>query len=312
MRANSLAALISLGNEGLEAMSARIRALVSDPDAAVRALARQALAILARFGKPMLIEARALPLDGFAETLVDDAALKKAGKALETTALHALTRDGRGVVRANAWHGLATLGPLPADLALEAAVACKDAEADVRREAALALRKCPAIVLGHVLPPLVIASRDADKTVAQAARQAIFSQGKQAVSHLIELFGERDGRVHEPAVALATALDHDAVPALVEALDAPLPLVRLGALQALTGIGGKALDHAAAKVLAQLTNSHDPVRAAALRAIEQLEPATCKKFPALRSQLLQIWRADASLVVRQAAEKTLARVQAVS
>ena len=103
--------------------------------------------MLAQYGRPVALPVRELPLAGFAEGVLDDAALTKAGRAMETEALRALTRDGRSSVRANAWKGLAAQGPLDEVWSLQAAVACKDDDADVRREAAQALRKCPASVL---------------------------------------------------------------------------------------------------------------------------------------------------------------------
>jgi HEAT repeat protein len=308
VRANALAGLINLGHDALLACQRRILAMASDPATEVQALARQAGGILARYGKPLTLDARVLPLDDFADHLVDDAALKKAGRKIEAVALEALTRDGRAVVRANAWKGLASLGPLEPGLAMAAAVACKDGEADVRREAALALRHCPESVLPQVLPPLVVASRDADKTVAQAARTAIFSLGRKAAPHLVTLFGERDGRMHEPAVALAIALDADALPDIVAALDASLPLVRAHALQALAEIGGKALDDALPKALAALQDSYDPMRLHAVVAIGKMTAAAWKKQPGLRDRLLTLWRQDPSYVVRQAVERLLPRL----
>jgi hypothetical protein len=310
VRANALAGIIMLGHEALQASQRRSTAMAADPAPEVQALARQALALIARQSRPLLLEPRALPLDDFADRVMDDAALKKAGRKLESTALQALAHDGRPVVRANAWKGLAALGPLDAATALVAAVACKDSDAAVRREAALALRHCPNDVLPMVLPPLVVASRDADKAVAQAARQAVFSHGKVGAEHLVALFGERDGRVHEPAVALAIALDADAAAAVVVALDAALPLIRANALTVLAGIAGKWLDDAAPKVVARLGDSYDPARVQAVLAVAAMSPATWKKHAGLKFMLLQMWRGDPSLPVRTAAERALAKLSA--
>lgn len=312
VRANALAGLLLLGHEALTASERRLRAMASgDPATEVRRLARQAVSLLAQYGRATTLPARALPLAGFGDGMLDDAALQKAGRAMELEALQALTRDGRASVRANAWKAIAALGPLDEVWALQAAVACKDAESDVRREAALALRKCPASVLPQVLPPLVVASRDADRSVAQAARTAVFSQGKLAAPQLVVLFGERDARVHAPAVALAAALEADAVTAVTEALDAPLPLVRLHALQALAAIGGKPLDAAAGKITACLRDSHDPVRGQALLTLAQLSASACKSLKGLSEHVSTLRREDPSLTVRQAAERAALHLAAL-
>lgn len=308
VRGNALAAVISLGTAALLEAQPVITPLARDISPHVASMARQALGILARKAKPQHQEARLLPLDEFADQLVDDAALKKVGKQLQADALLALCRDGRPFVRANAWKGLASLGALSPEATLLAAVACRDGEAHVRREACVALRQIPNDLIGVGVTALAMASRDADKTVAQAARQAVFHHGKKAVPHLIELFGAREAQISDPAVHLAAALETDAAAEVVAALDAALPTTRENAVIALAEMGGKPLEDALGAIVRRFADSHDGARLQAIDAVGRMKPAAWKKQANLADLLKHMWREDANRAVRNAAGHLFARL----
>jgi HEAT repeat protein len=299
--------LTSLGEGALVQSNAQVIVMTRDQDPAVRGLARQALGIIARATRPHMAEVRPLPLEDFATKVVEEQELKKASKKLSVDALLALTRDGRETVRVNAWRGLQALGSLDETGALQAAVACKDGDPVVRREAALTLRGCPEDALPQVLPVLVQLSRDPEKAPAQAAKQIVYSFGKKAVPHLLHLFAAREGHVNSEAVKLAVALSDDSTPAILAALDSPLPLVRENALQALGQIGGKALDGALDRVMARTADSHDGARLAALQAVMQMTPATWskplsdKRLGTVRDVAKRMSREDSLRIVREAA-----------
>lgn len=308
VRGNALAAVISLGTAALLEAQPVITPLARDISPHVASMARQALGILARKAKPQHQEARLLPLDEFADQLVDDAALKKVGKQLQADALLALCRDGRPFVRANAWKGLASLGALSPEATLLAAVACRDGEAHVRREACVALRQIPNDLIGVGVTALAMASRDADKTVAQAARQAVFHHGKKAVPHLIELFGAREAQISDPAVHLAAALETDAAAEVVAALDAALPTTRENAVIALAEMGGKPLEDALGAIVRRFADSHDGARLQAIDAVGRMKLTAWKKQANLADLLKHMWREDANRAVRNAAGHLFARL----
>lgn len=302
LRANSLAGLMLMGVSALEPAQRIVIALGRDGDPAVRTLARQALTQISRSSSPAFAEVRPLPLNDFADVLVDEADLKKATRQLEGTALLALARDGRGMVRANAWRSLACGGALSPEAALLAGVAVRDSEAQVRREAALALRQVDEASFAHILPQLLLGSRDQDKGVAQAVRQAILSQGKKAVPHLISQFSARQADLGAAALHNVVLFEGDAVPALQQALTAGHPLTREFALAALQDLGGAAVDGVLERLIDLCNDGFDGVRLRAVRALASLSPKAAK---AHRERLLGLANSrannDASLAVRNAA-----------
>ncbi|MSP92696.1 MAG: hypothetical protein EXR79_12980 [Myxococcales bacterium] len=301
VRCNALAGLIGLGSDALVQSTAQVTIMTRDQDPAVRALARQALSMIARATRPHIAEVRPLPLDDFADKVVDEAEMKKASKKLSASALLALAQDGRPLVRGNAWRGLQALGPLDSEAAMRAAVACKDVETDVRREAALSLRGCPDEALATVVPVLVHLARDPDKAASQAARQIVFSFGKKAVPHVVALFAARDGAANAAAVRIAVAMSDDSAPGVLAAIESPLPLVRENALRALADIGGKVLDGAMDRVVARLSDSHDGARFAAVAALRGMSADVWRKRGDLRDVARRLAREDSSRVVRDAA-----------
>jgi len=309
VRANAIAGLSLLGASALQDHQYLLTLLGRDAHVPVRTLARQALTLISRATSPRFVEVRPLPIEAMDRQLADDAALKKAARQLETAALIALSRDGRELVRANAWRSLASLGPLdPAGAAL-AAVAVKDSDAQVRREACLALRQCPEVALDAAAPPLLLATRDGDRAVQQAARQALLSQGKRAIGLSIEFLGHAQPALQDAAIAMLVQLEQDAAPALFKALSSPAPVVRENAIVALADVGGKGLESAADALQTLTADIGDGVRVQAFRAIVRLSIATLK---ARRGALLDIarrgWREDAVLAVRNAAQVLLARL----
>ncbi len=302
LRANALAGLMLMGVSALEPAHRLVVALGRDGDPAVRSLARQALTQISRSSSPAFAEVRPLPLNDFADVLADEADLKKATKQLESTALLALARDGRGLVRANAWRSLACGGALSGEAALLAGVAVRDSEPTVRREAALALRQVDEASFAHVLPQLLLASRDQDKAVAQAVRQAILSQGKKAVPHLIGQFSARQADLAAAALQSVLLFEGDAVAQLQQALTAGHPLTREFALAALQDLGGAAVDVVLDRLVDLCNDGFDGVRLRAVRALAALTPKAVK---ANRERLLALANSrannDASLAVRNAA-----------
>lgn len=302
LRGNAVAGLMLLGVPALQAAQRMVIALGRDGDVAVRQLARQALTMISRSSSPAFAEVRPLPLDDFADQLADDAALKKATKQLESTALLALARDGRPLVRANAWRSLATAGPLGPEAALLAGVAVRDSDPQVRREAALALRQVEEASFVQVLPQLLLASRDLDKGVAQAVRQAILSVGKKAVPHLIGQFSARQADLAAAALQNVLLFEGDAVPQLHQALLASHPLTREFALMALQDLGGPAVDAVLDRLIELGNDSFDGVRLRCIKALTALSPAVTRAhLPRLRAFAEQRAQADASLGVRNAA-----------
>ncbi len=302
LRSNALAGLMLLGVPALQSAQRMVIALGRDGDSAVRQLARQALTLISRSSSPAFAEARPLPLDDFADQLADDASLKKATKQLESTALLALARDGRPLVRANAWRSLAGAGPLNPEAALLAGVAVRDSDPVVRREAALALRQVDEASFIQVLPQLLIASRDIDKTVTQAVRQAILSLGKKAVPHLISQFSARQSELAAAALHNVLLFEGDAVPQLQQALLASHPLTREFALAALQDLGGAAVDGVIDRLLDLGNDSFDGVRLRSIKALASLSPAVTKaNLARLKAFADQRAQGDASLGVRNAA-----------
>jgi len=307
VRANALAGLLLLGHDTLAPHVRAVADMARDPAPEVASLARQALAILAR-NEPDESMERPLPHEDFAAALIGDAVFGQLSKKLSVDALLVLARDGRPLVRANAWRGLASMGALDVAGAQLAAVATKDAEASVCHEACLALRHAPDGALAQVVPALVIACGASDKSVQAAARQAIFSLGARGVPGLIALFAAREDRLGSTAVRLAVALDADAARPVAAALGAPLPLVRENALRAIAGIGGQPLDSARDTVIELLKDSHDGARVAAIEALVSMRAAARRGRPDLLPMLQQMAQADPSLAVRTAAARALAKV----
>lgn len=309
LRVNALAGLMQTGVPALQLHHRVIIALARDADLHVRTLARQALTSVSRASSPVFVEVRPLPIENMDSQLADEGALKKAAKQLESSALLALTRDGRDFVRANAWRSLASLGPLGAEASMQAGVAVRDGDANVRREACMALRQCPEDAISQVMAPLLLASGDRERSVAMAARQAVLSQGKRAVGLLIEYLGNPSAALQDAAIALLATLEQDAAPLVVKALSHPLPAARENALIALGDIGGKGLDGATAQVVGLTSDLIDGVRAQAFRTLAMLSAATLK---AQREELSDLgrkaWREDASLAVRNAANDLVTKI----
>ncbi len=301
VRANALAGLMQFGTHALQENHRVVIALGRDADLNVRTLARQALTKVSRATSPTFSEVRPLPIEAMDAQLADEPALKKAAKALESSALLALTRDGRDLVRANAWRGLGALGPLDAAASLQAGVATRDSDVNVRREACLALRQCPEGVLADVAAPLLLATRDREKAVTQAARQALLSQGKRTVGLLIEFLANPSAMLQDAAISMLVTLEQDAAPGVTKALASPQPPVRENALIALSEIGGKGLEAATDQLVDLTRDIVDGVRAQAFRTLARLSDATLK---ARREALMELgrkaWREDAALVVRNA------------
>lgn len=301
VRANALAGLMQFGTHALQENHRMVIALGRDADLNVRTLARQALTKVSRASSPPFAEVRPLPIEAMDAQLADEPALKKAAKALESSALLALTRDGRDLVRANAWRGLGALGPLDGAACLQAAVATRDSDVNVRREACLALRQCPEPALPDVSGPLLLATRDREKPVAQAARQALLSQGRRTVGLLVEFLAHPSATLQDAAISMLVTLEQDAAAAVTKALSSPQPPVRENALIALGEIGGKGLEAAADQLVEMTRDIIDGVRAQAFRTVARLSDATLK---ARREPLMELgrkaWREDAALVVRNA------------
>lgn len=309
VRANSLAGLMTLGVEALQANSRMIVALGRDGDIAVRSLARQALTMVSRSASPLFSEVRPLPLDDFAVALADEPALKKAAKQLEAQALLALTHDGRELVRANAWRSLASLGPLSAQAALMAGVAVRDTDPRVRMEAATALRLCPDEALEQVLPSLLLATTDQDRPSALAVRQCILGQGKRVLPLLVATLGSQQGKLQNAALDTLIRFDVDAVPALRQALGAALSPIRENAAIGLGEIGGKGLDESADLLLELTKDGQDGIRAAAFRALTRTTAVTAQRNKDAWSDWARArWQEDASLAVRNAAKEFLDRL----
>ena len=309
LRANALMGLMQTGVPALQENSRVIVALGRDADLQIRTLARQALTQISRASSPLFVEMRPLPIDNMEHQLADEPALKKAAKQLEGNALLALTRDGRDLVRANAWRGLASLGPLDGLGAQQAAVATRDSDTNTRREACLALRLCPESELAVVTGPLLLATRDSDRPVSHAARQALLSQGKRTVGLLLEFLAHSNPVLQDAAIAMLVTLEQDAAPAVTKALQSPYAPVRENALIALSDIGGKGLDAALEQLVAMTADISDGVRAQVLRAIAKLSPALLKTH---RERLLELgrkgWREDAVLIVRNAAQDLINKI----
>ncbi|MSQ84430.1 MAG: hypothetical protein EXR77_16370 [Myxococcales bacterium] len=301
LRGNALAGLMQAGTHTLQDNHRIIIVLCRDMDLNVRTLARQAVTKVTRATTLPFIEVRPLPIDNMDNQLAEEVALKKAAKQLETSALLALTRDGRILVRANAWRGLASLGPLDVEASMQAAVATRDSDGQVKREACVALRLCPEAALPQVAASLLLATRDSNRPVAQAARQALLSQGKKAIALLIEFLGNSSPTLQDAAISMLVTLEQDGVTTVTKALTAPQPPVRENALIALAEIGGKGLEAAMDQIVAMTTDITDGVRAQAYRALARLSDATLK---AKREQLSDLgrkaWREDAVLMVRNA------------
>jgi hypothetical protein len=303
LRANALAGLLTLGAATMAPYHRSFVALGRDGDVAVRKLAREALTMISRSTSPSMTEARPLPLDDFAVQLGDEAALKKVAKQVELTALLALTRDGRPLVRANAWRSLASVVPITPEAALQAGVAVRDSDPRVRIEAAAALRQCPDAVLEDVVAQLLLSVHDQDRTVAHAVRQAVLGQGKRVLPLLVAQMGNRSGAVQDGARHVLVQFESDAGAVLRPALGASITGIREGAALALAEIGGKTLDDAADLLLAALKDPVDGVRAAGIRALTRTSDRLQKQNSlAWSEQARNLWTNDAALAVRNAAK----------
>ncbi|MBI5607682.1 MAG: hypothetical protein HY902_02255 [Deltaproteobacteria bacterium] len=303
LRANSLTGLMVLGPSIMAPYHRSIVALGRDGDIAVRKLAREALTMISRSGSPALAEARPLPFDDFAVQLGDEAALKKVAKQVEVEALLALTRDGRPMVRANAWRSLGSMAPLTPEAALNAGVAVRDSDVRVRIEAAAALRQCPESVLESAVAQLLLSVADPDRNVAHAVRQAVLGQGKRVLPLLVAQMGSRSAAVQEAARAMLVHFESDAAAVLRTALGASLPSIREGAALALGEIGGKTLDDAADLLLATLKDPLDSARAAAVRSLSRTSDRLQKQnYDTWLALARNLWQNDAALAVRNAAK----------
>jgi HEAT repeat protein len=307
-----LAAANELGRRGPAAGGA-VTALgeaVGDGDLSVRAASAEALGkvgILARPALPALLAALADSEEPVRKAARD--AMATIGFLRDDVSVLAdALKHTSPAVRLYAVQAIEGTGADPAAAVPVYAVALKDADAEVRQQAARSLGKLGPKARGRVLPLLLAARKDGDAGVKSAAEEGLAALGPSAAEDLAALrTAAKDSSPEVRAYALKGIAGlgpaaKSAVPELVVALEQPDKETRRLAAEALVKLGPAAKD-AAAPLTKALADPDPAVRAWAVEALGGLgdaaRPAVDKVGLALR---------DTDPGVREAAGKALARL----
>ncbi len=312
VRANAVAGLILLGVAILVEEQPSIQRLVDDRADSVRDLARQAMNAIYRRTRPRHMEPRPMPVVGFASKPLSDGDAKSAAKAVKVDQLIAFVHDGRAVARANVWRLFGVLGKLDTYTTALAQVALKDDEPKVRALAARALVHAPDELTQEVVHSLAKAHVKGDKHVRAAIDDTFDTLKPRTLPALIALLDERDQDVARQLIVQLTSHGDKAAKAIYEAMRAPGPVMRCGALGALTRIGGKTLDKALKDLVDMLNEPFDAARAEVVTALGGIDPKKTRKDHKLINRLKEMLNSDASLAVRLAADATLTAIGPLS
>ncbi len=194
-----------------------------------------------------------------------------ANPAIAIPQLQQLLQGKSRELRLSAVAALGEYGEQAAPAAAGLARLLADDDLLVQRDAAAALGKLGPQAASAV-PQLIAALRDGAGAVTIEAAQALTSIGQPAVQPLTGLLQNPDyrnlaaavlGDIGPPAV--------DAVPAILEMLDAPDTETRRAALLALAGIGPAARPAAAERLVQLLREPNGNVRAGAAYALARME-----------------------------------------
>jgi len=179
-----------------------------------------------------------------------------------------LAADPVAYVRRRALDTLAGFGPEAAAAATAVAAALNDADAQVRRQAAVTLALVEPARRGEALAALLdLLANPEENGQACFALQRI---GEPPAPHLIALLRRQAGDAQLPSLHSLAWLGEAAVPALREELRGPAVAGRVGAARALGLLAGRAGD-ARADVLAALEDPDAEVRGAAAEALVEID-----------------------------------------
>jgi HEAT repeat protein len=239
-----------------------LRAALNNPE--TDASARAAAAVtLGAFGTSQANDAMVTALSDFDLAVADAAAsgLARAAATNDATARVAISRalaSPEPGVRARA--AFATSGMTKTDLA---AKAISDSDPTVRAAAATAIgdilvKPGSAPRTPAEIAPLVVALRDKDGAVAEAAQRALMNLGAPAVSAIAPLLGDADDTTAYYAVRTLAAIGQPSFDTVAQAAQSGKP----GARWAVVTLGELG-DARAKPVLEALTSSPDPATAEA-------------------------------------------------
>lgn len=309
VRLRALQAICAIGDSALMQTEAAVRALLHDDSREVAACARRATARLLRIGGPQLRDEVPLPAADFEGGVLDAKAAERASKAGPST-LRGLANDGRLGVRRNAWRAIAAAGRLDHESTLLATVALKDADADVRALAAVALEQPAASAMAETTSALVLARRDGNHGVKVAVQRAIDRNADAMVAHLEPLLDARVDTIADAVVDTLAQIGFAKGSALLRAgLALPGPIQRTVSARALARLGAEAVQKCWKELVALLGDAYDPARAAALLAIS-VQGAKARADAALMERIRGMCSDDGSRLVRAAADRALRQIGA--
>ena len=222
-------------------------------------------------------------------------ALGKIGDERAVLPLIQALKDTTAYVRSAAAEALGKIGDKKAVEPL-IQVALKDQEKRVRGTAAEALG---AINDESAVQSLILASKDEDLHICEAATKALGKMGEPSVELLVQALKDRDERVRKTAAeALGEINDERAVPHLVRALKDTEWIVRGNAAIALGEIGD---ENAVPLLIRTLRDEDSYVRFTAVHALGQISDERAVK-PLIRAL------EDEDLDVREAAAEALGKI----
>jgi HEAT repeat protein len=247
LRQSAARALGQLGPDAKERALPALLDALGDDDAEVRAAAAEGLAALPLDAGDVsallkLLRHRDAPVRAQAARALGKVG-PEARKAVE--ALGEAVQDRNPAVRQAALEGLAGIGPDAAAVVEDVAGALQDPRKEVRRAAVEALggigpeAKTAAKALAAALADPDLRP---DAVVALGRIGPAAAQAREVVTGLVALLEERDEALRDKAVAALAKVGKPAVAALRRALADPGKQVRLGAAQALGGMGPAAKD----------------------------------------------------------------------
>ncbi|MEZ4264929.1 MAG: HEAT repeat domain-containing protein [Myxococcota bacterium] len=273
VRAAAAVALGELGDAGTATLSA-LQGAQADSVLAVRRAASIAIARLT--GEPYLDntpprDAREMPIQGFADDLLDRLVIEKHQKDLDADQLAELLSDGRPVVRANAARALAVLGGRAAGALRPLLVVLKDSNPEVRLAAVEAFAALGPAAADAGAAALVSRLGDRHPDVVAATGEALRAMGDDALPAMIEGLG---GTARFVSLRLVPALSlhgAGAAEALAGALALPSPRVRTRALESLVALGRPLATGVRAAVEPALDDASNEVRNAARNTLDFID-----------------------------------------
>lgn len=298
-RANAVLLLRELGLDENPAVEDAIEAYEASlkPPASVRELPPLTIR------KPDVLEPEPLPMDGFAEEVLEDDVLAKAAKKFDVERLAKALYDGRAIVRENAVRSLGHVGKKAEASVTAIALLLKDSDSDVAVAAAEALgRLTPAPDIS--VPALVYALKGASAELEGEILEALGAYKKNIVDPVVQeldKYPQNIGPLLPPVIGLASK---DFAGPLVEMLEQNSRLK---------------VKEMAANLVRSLGSDAEKARNALLEAVDYdggrvafyavMALGECKTTKAVQEKLESLAEEDIRLSVRRAARSVLRKLE---